>query len=210
MKRLRAFVKTATIGGMTVVLPAILLLVVFRWLFRWITDLIQPLTNMLIAQSQLNELVADIVVIGIILAACFLLGIVVRTKVGRFFQENLEDHILNIAPGYRIIKETVMQLLGRKKSPFSAVALVKMYESDAMMTAFITDEGPGGWKTVFVPTGPNPTTGYVVHLPSERVFPVNVRAEAALRSVIACGSGSQTLIEAAVRAHPALAAGGDA
>jgi uncharacterized membrane protein len=132
------------------------------------------------------------------------LGIVVRTRVGRFFQENLEDHLLNIAPGYRIIKETVMQLLGRKKSPFSSVALVKMYESDALMTAFITDEYLSGWKTVFIPTGPNPTTGYVVHLPSERVYPVNIRAEVALRSVIACGSGSQPLIEAAAKAFPPL------
>jgi len=197
MERFRAFVKTTTIGGIMVVLPAILLFVVFRWLFRRITDLIQPLTNLVVAQSQLNEFIADTVVIGIILAICFIVGMVVRTKVGRYFQNNLEDHILNIAPGYRIIKETVMQLLGRKKSPFSSVALVKIYGNDALMTAFITDEYGIDWKTVFIPTGPNPTTGYIVHLPADRVYPINVSAETALRSVIACGAGSRALIEAA-------------
>jgi uncharacterized membrane protein len=197
MTKFRAFIKTTTLGGITVVLPAILLLVVFRWLFRRITDLIQPLTDMVVAQSRLHEIFGDVVVLGIIFTGCFLLGLVVRTKAGRFFQDHLEEHILNVAPGYRIIKETVMQLLGRKKSPFSSVALVKMYDSDALMTGFITDEHSSDWKTVFIPTGPNPTTGYIVHLPSDRVYPVNVRAEVALRSVIACGAGSQQLLQGA-------------
>ena len=77
------------------------------------TDLIQPLTNMLITQSHLHEIIADTVVICIILSACFIVGLVVRTKVGRFLRDGLEKHILNIAPGYRIIKETVMQFLGQ-------------------------------------------------------------------------------------------------
>ena len=160
------------------------------------TDLIQPLTDIVVARSQVIEIIADIFVIGVIFAVCFSFGLVVRTKVGRFFQDGLEKHILNIAPGYRIIRETVMQLLGRKKSPFSSVALVKIYNSDALMTGFITDEHDNGWKTIFIPTGPNPTTGYIFHLPPDRIFPVNVKPEIALRSVVACGAGSQALIKA--------------
>ena len=68
------------------------------------------------------------------------------------------------------------------------------------MTAFITDEHCNDWKTVFIPTGPNPTTGYIYHLPSERVFPINVKPEIALRSVIACGAGSRALLEANAKA----------
>ena len=94
-----------------------------------------------------------------------------------------------------------MQLLGRKKSPFSSVALIKIYDSDVLMTGFITDEHDTDWKTVFIPTGPNPTTGYIFHLPSERVFPVDVKAETALRSVVACGTGSQALINAYTKAY---------
>ena len=196
MVRLRTFMLTTTIGGIVVILPTILFLIIFRWLFQWMTGLIQPLTNMLITQSHLHEIIADIVIICIILSACFIVGLVVRTKVGCFLRDGLEKHILSIAPGYRIIKETVMQLLGQKKSPFSSVALVKIYNNDALMTAFITDEHVNGWKTVFIPTGPNPTTGYIYHLPLERVFPINIKPEIALRSVIACGAGSQALLKA--------------
>ena len=64
------------------------------------------------------------------------------------------------------------------------------------MTAFVTDEHESGWKTVFIPTGPNPTTGYIVHLRARDVFPIQVRVEDAIRSVISCGAGSAPLIDA--------------
>ena len=201
MSRFRTFFQTTTLGGLTVVLPAFLLFAIFRWLFLWVTDLIQPLTDIVIAQIGAPEFIADWIVILLIVTLCFGLGVAVRTGVGRFIHHHLETRILSIAPGYRIIKETVMQLLGRKRSPFSSVALVRIYEREGLMTAFITDEHESGWKTAFIPTGPNPTTGYIVHLPDRDIFPIEVRVEDAIRSVISCGAGSAPLIDAHFRAR---------
>jgi uncharacterized membrane protein len=202
MKKLRAFVATTTIGGITVVLPTVLLIMIFRGLFRWASGLIRPLTGMLAARAPLQGVLADLVVLSLILLVCFLVGLIVRTKMGRFLQQNLEKHILDVAPGYRIIRETVMQLLGRKKSPFSTVALVRLYNNEALMTAFVTDDHEGDWYSIFIPTGPNPTTGYIVHLPGERVFPIDVRVDTAIRSVIACGAGSGPLLDRWRSMHP--------
>jgi uncharacterized membrane protein len=199
MNRFRTFFRTTTLGGLVVVLPAFLLFLIVRWLFLWVTDLIQPLTDVVVAWLGAPEFAADGIVILVIIASCFALGVVVKTSVGRFIHHNLETHILDVAPGYRIIKETVMQLLGRKRSPFSSVALVRIYEREGLMTAFVTDEHESGWKTVFIPTGPNPTTGYIVHLPERDVFPIQVRVEDAIRSVISCGAGSAPLIGAHLR-----------
>lgn len=199
MEKMKTFFKTSLIGGIIVVLPAALTLMIFRWVFTVITSVIQPLTNVVVARSQLNELVADTIVILVILLICFAVGVIVRTKIGRFIQENLENHILKIAPGYTVIKETVLQFLGKKKNPFSSVALVRAYENDTLMTAFITDEHPDGHYTVFVPTGPNPTSGFIFHLKSQYVHPVKVSVDHAIRSVIACGAGSSKLIEAYLR-----------
>ena len=199
MRRFRAFFQNMTLGGFTVVFPGFLLFMIFKWLFLWVTDLIQPMTDLVVSQVNAPEILADLIVLGLILAICFSLGVMVRTSVGRFIHRNLETRILGIAPGYRIIKETVMQLLGRKRSPFSSVALVRLYSREALMTAFITDDHGSGWKTVFIPTGPNPTTGYIVHLPEADVFPIEARVEDAIRSVISCGAGSAPLIEAHLR-----------
>jgi len=127
---------------------------------------------------------------------CFLVGIVVKTKLGTWFFHFIEEKILKVAPGYTLIKETILQFLGNKKPPFSSVALVQMYGNDTLFTAFITDSHDDGSYTVFVPTGPNPTSGYICHLKGKYVHEINVKVDVAMRSVIGCGSGSSKLIEA--------------
>ena len=190
MTRIKSFLKTTLLGGLVVILPVTIVATVFKWLYSTVTDWIQPLTDFLMARSTLREFVADLVVISVIVGFCFLLGIIVKTSVGRFVHEKLENRILAFAPGYKLVKETVLQFLGRKKSPFSSVALVQLYGSNTLATAFVTDEHDDGRFTVFVPTGPNPTSGQIFHLDAEHVHPVDVGVEEAMRSIISCGAGS--------------------
>jgi uncharacterized membrane protein len=196
MNRFKTFVKISVLGGLAVILPTIILLFLFGWLFRWITAIIQPLTNLFISRGHFQELVADILGIATILAVCFVVGIIVKTKAGRFIQENLERRLLNLAPGYTTIKSMILQFIGRKESAFSSVALVRPFENKTLLTAFITETHADGFFTVFVPTGPNPTSGFIFHLPAELVHPVKVPVEDVLKSVIGCGVGSKKLLEA--------------
>jgi len=196
MNRVKAFIKTSVLGGLAVVLPGILLFLIFRWLFNRVTDIIQPLTNLVIAKSSFQELFADALVIVVILAVCFIVGVVVRTKVGRFVQENLENRILQLAPGYPTIKSVVMQFIGKEKSPFSTVALVRLFGNETLMTAFVTDTHDNGRVTVFVPTGPNPTSGLIFHVHKQYVHPIRISVEETMRSIIGCGVGSAALLRA--------------
>jgi uncharacterized membrane protein len=193
---LKSFIKTSIIGGLAVILPTALLIIIFKWLFVKITDIIQPLTNLFVTKTKFQEAAADVIVIAIILAVFFTVGIFVRTKIGQFLQEYFENHLLKIAPGYSTIKAIVTQFFNRKKSPFSTVALVQTFENDTLMTAFITDEHDNGLYTVFVPTGPNPTTGFVFHLKKEYVHPIGVSVQEAFQSIIGCGAGSENIINA--------------
>jgi uncharacterized membrane protein len=199
MKRIKKFIKTSLLGGLAVILPTGILFMIFKWLFLRVTDIIQPLTNLIIAKGHFREIVGDVMAMAIILMACFIIGIVVKTKMGRFIHENLENHILKLAPGYPTIKAVVMQFIGKKKSPFTSVALVQVFGNEILMTAFITDKHDDGKYTVFVPTGPNPTSGLIYHLPEQYVHPVNVSMEEAMRSVIGCGAGSSHLFDALER-----------
>ncbi|MFO7665525.1 MAG: DUF502 domain-containing protein, partial [Desulfobacterales bacterium] len=123
----------------------------------------------------------------------FIIGIIVKTKIGKFIHENLERRILKTAPGYSTIKEIVMQLIG-KKFPFSSVALVRLFQNDTLMTAFITDTHEDGSCTVFIPTAPNPTSGFVYHVKNEYIQHVNISVEEAMRSIITCGAGSNKIL----------------
>ncbi|HIE65069.1 MAG TPA: DUF502 domain-containing protein [Nitrospiria bacterium] len=194
LDRIKAFFKTSLIGGLVVILPVAILLFVFKSIFGFVTDIIHPLTNLVMAQSEVQRILADIVVLAVILAGCFFVGLFVQTSLGTWLYDILEERLLKKAPGYTLVKETVIQFIGKNKSPFSSVALVQIFGNETLVSAFITDTHTDGSYTVFVPTGPNPTSGNIYHLKGEYVHPVDVPVEDAMRSIISCGAGSSRLI----------------
>jgi len=194
MGRLKSFLKTSLLGGMVVILPVFILVSLSVWVFGVISGLIEPLTHLLVKDSEFNQFLAELVVIVLLLAACFFVGVMVKTRLGDFFYRFIETRILRLAPGYSMIKETVIQLFGnRRDSPFSSVALAQVFGNETLMTGFITDTHEDGSYTLFIPTGPNPTSGLIFHLEGRFVHPVNIPVQEALRSIISCGSGSARL-----------------
>lgn len=196
MKKIQTFLKATILGGLVVILPIAIMIFVVKWILGFTTGLIEPITNLLVVQSQMQEYLADVVVILVFIAVCFFVGMFVRTRLGLWFVQSIESTVFKKAPGYSVIKETIVQLLGKEKSPFSTVALVQPFENNTLVSAFVTDSHPDGSFTVFMPTGPNPTSGFIYHLEGQYVHPINVPVEDAMRSIISCGAGSTKLVEA--------------
>lgn len=194
MERIKTFIKTSLLGGLAVILPVTITILIFKWIFNFVIQIIQPLTQLV--ASNFQEFAAEAIVLGIILSSCFLVGAIVKTKLGQFFRRHFENVLSKFIPGYGMIKSTVAQIFDRKKYPFSSVALVQAFENDTLMTGFVIEKHPDDIYTVFVPCGPNPTTGYIFHLQQQYVHPVTVQVENALRSIISCGVGSKPLLDA--------------
>ncbi|MGB5716750.1 MAG: DUF502 domain-containing protein [Gammaproteobacteria bacterium] len=196
MDKLKLFLKTSLLGGVVVILPVAILVSVTVWVFNLITGWISPLTRLLTKDLQINEFIAESFSIILIIATCFFVGMLVRTRLGDLLYRLVETRILKLAPGYSMIKDTVLQLFGnRKDSPFSSVALAQIFCNSTLVTCFVTDTHDDGSFTVFVPTGPNPTSGLIYHLEGRYVHPVAVPVQDAMRSVISCGAGSGKLLK---------------
>ncbi|MDM8524458.1 DUF502 domain-containing protein [Desulfococcaceae bacterium HSG8] len=198
MKRIKKLIKTSLLGGIVVILPVAISLFIFKWIFIKVTDIIQAPTNWLMAHATFindKEIIADTLVLITILTACFIVGAIVRTQFGKIIYRILNGYLMKILPGYSMIKEIVTQFVGDKKSPFSSVALVQIFENDTLMTAFITEIHDNGIYTVFIPTGPNPTSGNIYHIRGEYVHHLDVSVEDAMKSIIGCGTGSSKLIK---------------
>ena len=196
MTKIKSFVKTSIIGGLIVLLPVGILLAAFAWVFNFIKGIIAPLTDVVVEHAVVNEFLATIIVLTIIVVACFVIGIIVRVQVGRFIHEKLEKYLLKSVPGYNLIKETVLQFLGNRSSPFSSVALAQIFGNETMVTSFVTERHEDGSYSVFVPTGPNPTSGNIYHLKPEYVHLVDQPVEDVMRSIISCGAGSAAILKA--------------
>ncbi len=182
-------------------LPVGILLATFGWLLGFFRGMISPLTELVMARSELQQTVAEVMVVALLIGACFAIGLFVRNRWGQFIHETLEKRILKAAPGYSLIKETVLQFLGNRPSPFSSVALARIFGNETLVTAFVTESHDNGWFTVFVPTGPNPTSGNIFHLRPEYVHHIDLPVEDVMRSIISCGAGSDMVVKAYLSAH---------
>lgn len=202
VRKMRRFVVTTIIGGLVVVLPITLLIFIIRLLFNLVIGFISPLSNLLAFSEDVNKWLINLLVLAIILFLFFVIGLFVRTEMGQRFFLRLEQQWLAPLPFYGVIRETVQQLFSKDKMPFSKVALVDPFGSGALMTGFVTDELPGGYYTVFVPTAPNPTNGFIFHVKPDQIRFVDVRSEDALRSVISLGIGSANLFNAVQHEPP--------
>ena len=121
--------------------------------------------------------------------AFFFIGIIIQTRIGTFFKKAFERRYLMKIPGYKIARETVVQFFGKQKSFFKEVVLVDLFNSGTLMTGFITDDH-GEFITVFVPTGPNPTSGNIYHVPRDKVLKTTTAVDNGMRTIISCGAGS--------------------
>lgn len=194
-----SIIRTILLGGIAVLLPITILVFFFKWIYYGTTDLIKPLTNLVVAWLGMGPWLADFLVIALLLVFCFATGFVVRTRLGGLLLSWMENKLLHPLPGYKIVKETVSQFVRTDQpSPLSTVAMVQLFGDEVLTTAFVTAEHDNGYYTVFVPTGPNPTSGLMFHVPKTRVTLLpGISGETAMRTVIGCGIGAQPLIKAA-------------
>ena len=158
-------------------------------------NVLRPFTESFVNQTGVSIFMAHVFVISGFLSVCLLLGYYTKTRMGKEVYEKTEVRLLTRIPGYKIVKETIMQFMGNKKPPFSSVALVKIFGNQTMVTAFVTDEHPDGSFTVFVPTGPNPTSGNIYHVQEEQLIKVNATVEDTMRSILGCGAGSCNVVK---------------
>lgn len=199
MNRLKSFLAQSFIGGALVLLPITLLFIAFRWAFQLIGELIQPLADPILAKSPAPEFVVDIFVIILIILGCFIIGTITSTGIGAWIQRQFEGTLTKLAPGYNLIRAIVHQIIGDKSgSSFTRgdVARAKIFGKDCPteVTAIVTSKHTNGWYTLFVPTGPNPTSGMIYHLPADCVELLpHIKVDEALRTIIACGAGSGEL-----------------
>ena len=195
MNKVKNFFFTTLIGGIVVILPITIIILLINFLFGIINNLLAPLINLLDLSNRLDGLVVNIIAFAILIAFCFILGLIVRTRFGKNFLGYIEREWLAKLPLYNVIKETVQQFTGAKKMPFKQVVSVDPFGTGTRMTGFITDEHDNGIVTVFVPTAPNPTNGFVFHMAEDLVIRVNADTEDALRTIIGVGVGSKDVLQ---------------
>jgi uncharacterized membrane protein len=189
MRALAEFTKTTLVGGILVVLPLWISVLLLAKAMMGAFALLSPVTSQLPASMHLRNVVALLIVI----AACFLAGLVVRTGPGLRAKSVLDRYLLERIPGYTLVRGLAGRLTGREEGDTFAVALVEI--EDALVPAFVVEEHPDGSYTVFVPSVPTPAAGTVYILDRARVHLVDVPFTQGVAVISKWGAGARELVE---------------
>jgi uncharacterized membrane protein len=138
----------------------------------------------------------------LVLALCFLVGVAVRTPLGRAVRERMEMVFFERLPGYGLLRSLTQRLAGDSEEHTWKPALAEI--EDALVPAFIIEELDDGRFTVFVPSVPTPLAGAVYILRPERVHILEIPFTQAISSISRWGSGTKELVAAMRSANPAI------
>lgn len=197
--RTAIIVRRSLAGGLLILLPMVIVGTIFRWIYDVASGIISPFTGPFITTFGLPKVLADLLVVALLVLLCFLIGSLVATRVGAWLWQRAEEVLMARVPGYRSIREITAQLLGNSNdSPFKRgeVARIWLYgrQVDVSVGGLVTARHTDGRVTVFVPTGPNPTTGFIYHVSPDLVeMHPEIRVEQLMKTVIACGAGTAAL-----------------
>jgi uncharacterized membrane protein len=195
MKKSLVFAAKATLSGFLIVVPIYLAILLLLKAMKTVATLVRPFTlllpDWLPAERALSLL--------LVLVVCFLIGVAVRTRVGRAARERIERSFFERIPGYALFRSLTQQIASDSREKVWKPALAEI--EDALVPAFIIEEFEDGRYTVFVPSIPTPLAGAVYILERKRVHPLDVPFTQALQVVSRWGSGAEGLHQAMDRAR---------
>lgn len=133
-----------------------------------------------------------------ILVLLFLFGIILAIgAVGRhfffkylmMFGDKIMHKIPVISTVYKTSQELIQTILTTSNKSFKQVVMVPFPTPQSYCIGLVTrdDEEMGDRIAVFVPTTPNPTSGFLVMYQRDQVVAIDMKVEEALRYVISCG-----------------------
>jgi uncharacterized membrane protein len=138
--------------------------------------------------------------LGAILALLVLVvtGMLAANLLGRRLvklYESLLERIPVVRTVYGAVKSFAEIVLSDSTASFNKVLLIEYPREGLYSLAFQTSENPGEIRAVtgepivavFLPTTPNPTSGFMLFVPSRNVTELDMPVEAALKMIISLG-----------------------
>lgn len=188
--------KSVLLTGVLLLTPSALTLWVLFQLFRFADSII----NVLPEQWQPKTVVGfDIPGLGIFLSLIliYVAGFGVRYYIGRSIVDITEKILVQvpIVSGlYQAIKQVMSTMFSQSSENFRDVVIVEYPRRGMYCFAFLTNkkdylkiENEDTLVSIFLPSTPNPTTGFYLLLPCSDILSVDISVEDAFKIIMSAG-----------------------
>ncbi|MBF0248102.1 MAG: DUF502 domain-containing protein [Alphaproteobacteria bacterium] len=192
--RLRAYF----MAGVLITAP-ISITIYLGWLFiTWVDGKVTPLIPA--KYNPETYLPYGVPGLGVVLVVggLILIGALTAGFMGRFFQR-LWDRVMDNVPVlrgiYKSLKQILETVMAQQSAAFREAVLVEYPRRGMWVIAFITGETQGEVQNLteekvinlFIPTTPNPTSGFLIFAPKDDIVRLSMSVEDALKMVISGG-----------------------
>jgi len=188
-KKPKSSLKTNVIYGLLVLVPAAVIFIILAD----IIEILKKIADAFNLQSAAGFFAAVILALLLLLILCFIVGALVRTRIGSLSLEKFERLVLKQIPGYEIISN-VMKGFAEKKAAYPS-AMIQLYGEGTSVLGFIMEENDDGTLTVFVPTAPMLTVGSLHLVDRERVTVLKAGAIEVTTCISQWGIGLKKLLD---------------
>ena len=210
-KSFAARTRTNFITGTAVALPVVISIAVVVWLFGTVANFTDSLLFFLPRRLTHAQDGAGPVIwywswaaFGVTVALLSLLGQLTRYYVGKKILRLMDTLLLQVpllGKIYGTLKQVNEAFSNSSKSSFQQVVMVEFPRPGMHSIGFITNsdlpsvasESTRKMISVFVPTTPNPTTGFLVVIPADEVVKLDLSVAEGIRFIISLGSISSEL-----------------
>lgn len=190
--RLGGRLRSRVASGIVALVPVVVTVAVLRFIFTATSSVLLPLVDP--AWTSWPPWARAVLSLAILLALVYLLGEVATNLVGRRVLGLAESVVLRV-PIVKVVysasKQVAAAFQGRKARAFQAVVFVAFpsqgMRSIGFVTGDVTDSTGRACHTVFVPTTPNPTTGFLQIIPVEQVETTPYTVEDGIKMVMSLG-----------------------
>lgn len=200
------------LAGLIIVAPIGLTLwliwTVVGWVDSWVWPFVpaayhpEELINRLLGRDATNQIEVNVRGVGVFIFLIFtvIVGWIGKGLIGRSFLgigERLVDRMPVVRSVYNAVKQIAETVFSQRDTSFDKACLVEYPRRGIWAIAFISTNAKGEIDTklsegeptvtVFLPTTPNPTSGFLLFLPRSDVKVLDMTVEDAAKLVISAG-----------------------
>ena len=180
------------ISGLLVLVPLAITLFVLKIILRALTGFVVPFLEPWM--DDIPDYIVVTVALAMTLILIYLVGLITAHIIGRRLIQFGEAILLKlpiVKTVYAASKQVVDSFSNGTQAAFQAVVLVEFPRAGALCLGFVTGtilDGDGrSYFRVFVPTTPNPTSGFLMILTEEEVRFTDISIESGLRMIVSGG-----------------------
>ncbi|MGB5959307.1 MAG: DUF502 domain-containing protein [Coleofasciculaceae cyanobacterium] len=207
MQRIKQDLKNDLIAGLLVVIPLATTIWLTITVANWVINFLTRIPKQLNPYDNLHPILVNLLnlVVGLTvpLLCILVIGLMARNIAGRWlldFGEQFLQAIPLAGAVYKTLKQLLETLLKDSGGKFRRVILVEYPRQGIWAIAFVTgtmsneiqSQMARPMLSIFVPTTPNPTTGWYAIVPEDDVINVSMSVEDAFKVIISGGIVSPT------------------